>query len=299
MAVYTLFNFDRMLVYEVSCIDDTRRTTELSPECAEYIRRPLCFAKTPTRSFSFAWDGVHPANTFHFINQLSTVADLINEWNFQAIKYTQCQHTLAMYPDYVDPDAQHVYVMNTSTFAVHLWAVGGVQRYLGTWAPSTIRYFNIADFLSSSASASAPTRAPRSPFVVGPCVLNPVFEATAYLYRSGHSASFYTKSEILTIPAGFYRDVQSFVAAINASITMRGERNGFIYHFIADSSLSRIGIAATHRQQDPSLLVLTPLSDAHAQTMAAALGFGPDAHITLPLRTARKIYFPENMAYVM
>jgi len=307
---YTFFNFDRMVVYEVSITDGTRQTTTMSPECIDYVRSPLGLSCPShdvhqTLSFSFVWDAIYPANTFRFINQLATLADLINEWNFQAIKLGQ--HNLAMYIDYSDPDAQHVYVMNTSEFAVHLWAVGGVQRYFGTWAPYDIRHFNIADFLSAyplgqSFDAIPPARAPTSPFVVGQSIS--VFEATAYLYRRGHTGGFYTKSELLTIPAGFYRDLQSFVAAVNASITMRGERNGFIYHFIVDSSLARIGIEATHRQPEPSVLVLTPLSgsgtDSLPQTMAVALGLGNSlVPITLPLRTARKVYFPEDMAYVI
>ena len=119
-----------------------------------------------------------------------------------------------------------------------------------------------------------------------------MFEMTAYLYRR-NDKGFYTKIEYVTIPAGFYTNIHEFVAVLNSRIYMRGERNGFIYHFVVMGPMT-IGVEASHRQPEPSVLQINQTVECNGVYMGMF-----DVTMSLPLRTSKRIAFGGNVAGVM
>ena len=115
----------------------------------------------------------------------------------------------------------------------------------------------------------------------------------AYLYHK-KSVGFYTRSEVVNVPPGFYQNWDELVAAVNLNLTMRGERNGYIYHLYTKRTADglHLGVAATHRQPEPSVLHVDPMIDI----------FGQKERLELELRTNRRQLFEmpvyESMAFV-
>lgn len=106
----------------------------------------------------------------------------------------------------------------------------------------------------------------------------PIFEITAYLHRK-KAGMHYSRKDTVTLHPGIYYGIGNVAAGLNDSITMRGERNGFIYHFITRKG--RISIESSHRQPDPSFLEIVPL--------IKSMGLTEDT--TLRLRTKERIDF--------
>jgi hypothetical protein len=106
----------------------------------------------------------------------------------------------------------------------------------------------------------------------------PIFEITAYLHRK-KAGMHYSRKDTVTLHPGIYYGIGNVAAGLNDSITMRGERNGFIYHFITRKG--KISIESSHRQPDPSFLEIVPL--------IKSMGLTEDT--TLRLRTKERIDF--------
>lgn len=292
MTPFPLYNTQRAIVYN-SLIHITQGistfTTPIDYTTMAIVQHPLPIEYVPT-VYTFSFDSTFDPKMFNFIttNPINTIGDLINNWNAQAIKYGN--HTLAMTPYY--DDAAYVYITNVSDIPVHMWASSNISNYFGVWAPQEIRKVSVLDFVSMTFTDYV---LPPSPIIVTDTVS--VFEATAYLYRRKASVvgEYYTKKELVMIHPGFYSDIVTFVAVLNSQIQMRGERNGFIYHFITDGKC-RIGLEATHRQPEPSVLVM----QAHLGMNPCGLGFEcHDEQVTLPLRTAKRILLKNPMAAIM
>ena len=261
---YPLINLGRRVAYFVQT-DGERHTFTLSEEEVEFYSSQIDHVE---QTWIFAFDGLL-GSTFTIENG-RTVANFINRWNFSAIGHGH--HTLAVYIDF----SYRITVINTCPIVVHLW---GGDKYKGSWAPGEMRVFTMAEFFSSSFGPS--------PIMV--MTTTPLFDVSAQLFRK-RDAGFYTKTEVLSIPPGFYRDLESFVAMLNLSVSMRGERNGYIYNFFIRRTRkgeSFIGVEASHRQPEPSSIVIRP------SVAAEALGLLEE--INLPLRTNRRTVFERSI----
>lgn len=247
---------------------ETHTTCELDPGIASIVSRPID-TTVRRKTFVSTFDGCAPGLEFTITlpQGHKTLADLVNTWNANSVKLKK--HILAMDADYSDPD--YILLTNASDFICHVWA--DTYSYYGMWTPGEVRRFIITDFIADTIQAPA-----ASPIIISQDIV--LFEMTAYLYRRNKSG-FYTKTDIAIVPSGFYKTPYALVATMNACITMRGERNGFIYNFIYDSATGLLGVEASHRQPEPSTLELAPLSP-----------YLTASHMTLPLRTAKRIYFP-------
>lgn len=224
-------------------------------------------------TYTFAFDGYAPGYTFAFEKTVRCLADLINNWNMFAVKFNY--HTLVMSPD--PENTGHVYITNISDMPVHVWA--GPSGYQGGWAPHQTRSMVANDFL---------TGAPHYMYLNAPVLIaedTPMFEVTAYLYRKTKE-EFYTKTETICAPMGFYTDITDLIAVMNARIQMRGERNGYVFQFSTRRTKTGevcFGIKASHRQPEPSF--------ARFQPYASAIVFGMSEEAELPLRTNKQMFF--------
>lgn len=104
----------------------------------------------------------------------------------------------------------------------------------------------------------------------------PILHLKATLQRK-NNGGFYTREETLTITSGFFKSEEELVDHINKCITMRGERNGFIYH--VEIKYGEFIIHATHRQPKGSTIEVTP--------MLWTIGFPKKA--TFPIVTKAKL----------
>ena len=280
---YSFYNVAKNKMYSTFNNEDVHATCEMNPEVASYMSKTI--ATDGTKRFITTFDGCFPGIEFT-INPLpnSTLSDLVNVWNANAVKVKK--HVLAMDTDFSDSD--YIFLTNTSDFTCHLWS--GYFTYHGMWTPGECRRFPITDITSSfqsqisSSQSQISSSQSQSPIIVSQDML--LFDTTAYLYRR-NSSNFYTKTDMVIAPAGFYKTPYALVATINACIGMRGERNGFIYNFIYDSATGLLGVEASHRQPEPSTMEITPLAP-----------YFTASNVTLPLRTAKRIYFPLPMPFI-
>jgi hypothetical protein len=112
------------------------------------------------------------------------------------------------------------------------------------------------------------------------------FSITAYLHRK-KAGLHYSRKDVISLPAGVYFGLGAVAASLNDSIQMRGERNGYIYHFI--SRKGKICIESSHRQPDPSFLEIVPLTHS--------MGLTEDT--TLRLRTKERVDFEYNVCSII
>lgn len=279
-----LYNTDTRTIYDVYHGAPVS-TTPMSDEVHAFLCTPLELVYTFTE-YTFAYDSIFMYNMFSFpINatmEISKYADFINFWNAQAIKYGQ--HTLNMSPDFTD--ASYVILTNLSCDKVHLWAGKSKNSYFGSWEPQETRRFPLMNFLNGYSYYEY--HGNDMPILI--TKNTPVYEATAYLYRrKGREVTgdYYTKQEYVVLPAGMYKDMHTLVAIMNSNITLRGERNGYIYHFITDGR-GTLGMEATHRQPEPSSVVFKPLLSDYGGCIQFNNAFNDE--VTLPLRTSKRVY---------
>lgn len=166
---------------------------------------------------------------------------------------------------------QEICIGNYSNEDVILFAfnqIVGASYVVGRWAPSELKMVTSEMLLSGGSMADV--------FVV--LKETPVFNITAYLHRK-KAGMHYSRQDTVSLPSGVYFGLGGIAASLNDSVKMRGERNGFIYHFITRKG--KICIESSHRQPDPSFLEIVPL--------VTSLGM-PDT-CTLRLRTKERIDF--------
>ena len=228
--------------------------------------------------FTVAYDMAYPGIICQFTRPIHTIADLINNWNIKASN----KHELIM--NYEVDDPQHVCIQNMSQFTIHLFA--NSHGYLGSWTPCESKRLQVMTF-TTFANYDA------NVYQTGPIVVmmpRPVFTLTAYIYSKKHESDFYILHEDVTIPPGFYRNTTELIAIMNKNIAMRGARNGFIYNFVQGKH-GKIGIEASHRQPEPSFLLIKPLS--------FVLGMWEGEPHTLQLRTNKRYIFENTVAHVI
>jgi hypothetical protein len=265
--MYPFYNLAASTFYAVGCDGQPMCKEVLDLDVATYVSKPL--PKINTTTFAIAYDLVAPGMIFELPSIPVCIADLLNMWNGSAVRYGN--HSFSMEIDLNDPEK--IVITNLGAYKVHLWT--GIYNYHGSWEPNTSLRIPLDDFLDGSKVKT------------GPIIVNQnthIADVTVYLYRRNTDA-FYTRAESVIVPAGFYSSVESLVAILNSGITLRGERNGFIYQFITHykKGLVYIGIEASHRQPDPSVLHFTPTSFASA--------FGVEDPFELLLRTNKKHIF--------
>jgi hypothetical protein len=108
----------------------------------------------------------------------------------------------------------------------------------------------------------------------------PIFKFTAYLHRKKTSQQYYAREEQIVLPKGVYIGIGHIAATLNQGITMRGERNGFIFHFVTRGG--KLCVEASHKQPEPSFLEVVPLHT----------GLGLAEQDAMPLRTKERLEFP-------
>jgi hypothetical protein len=247
--------------------------------------RELVTAPVPSLQdtyFTIVYDMVYPGIVCQFRKMIHTVADLVNNWNIKASQDASCtKHDLIM--DYDDDNPHHVRLQNMSQWTVHLFV--NSHGYLGCWMPYEVKIMPTTFYskLPVDVAWTTPT-----PIVV--MQDRPVFALTAYIYTKKQDTDFYILNEDVVVPAGFYRDIAELVACMNKNIRMRGARNGFIYHFVIGKH-GNMGIEASHRQPEPSFILIKPL------TFVMGMWEG-EAH-TLHLRTNKRYIFENTVARII
>jgi hypothetical protein len=107
-----------------------------------------------------------------------------------------------------------------------------------------------------------------------------VFKCTAYLHRKKITQPYYAREEILCLPKGVYMGIGHVAATLNQEIVMRGERNGYIYHFVTHGG--KLSVEASHKQPEPSFMEIVPLHN----------GLGLLDQDVVRLRTKERLDFP-------
>ena len=273
-ALYVpLYHIEAKICYHVSPITTHMVDSyELTEEYSDILTSPLD-TRIPFTTFTEVYDGYYPGITFSYMKEVVNIAEMVNGWNVPHLSPIS-KHYLVMEPS---ANTQQVLMTNTSTEVVHLF--GDKHTLLGTWQPLESRFMDIDDFLYPSITDSD------TPILV--TADTPILQITGYIYRKRDN-SFYRNDETLVLPTGFYPNIASLVAQLNACITMRGERNGYIYHFVSGKEPMQIGIEASHRQPDPSYLSIVPIH----------INIGLCETISLQLRTNKREIFPNQVANV-
>lgn len=171
-----------------------------------------------------------------------------------------------------------VIIMNSSDEAMLLYGfdiLTSTSYYISMWTPGELQIIPINQLLYGTLC----------PFYV---VLNdiPVFNVKAYLYRKvkpGIQQKYYTREENIYIPRGIYTSIGEIAATLNQNIGMRGERNGYVYHFIARKG--KLAIEAAHKQPEPSFMEVNVLCSSMGMT----------ENSVLRLRTRERLSFDNDV----
>lgn len=106
----------------------------------------------------------------------------------------------------------------------------------------------------------------------------PILHLKATLQRKNDAGS-YEKEERLILKPGIFSNSDELADHINSCITMKGERNGLIYHVSIDQGV--LILHATHRQPNGSYVEVTSLYPF--------IGINGIKTVTFPLRTNGKV----------
>lgn len=147
---------------------------------------------------------------------------------------------------------------------------------IGIWAPSETRMITMEEIYEGGKMHDAY-------LVIQP---SPILDITAYLHRK-KAGLHYSRKDTVSLKPGIYFGIGNVAASLNDSITMRGERNGYIYHFITRKG--KICIESSHRQPDPSFMEIVPL----VKTMGLA------EETTLRLRTKERLDFEYGVCQII
>lgn len=189
-----------------------------------------------------------------------------------------------------DPNAGHVFhlaiaseetvwLSNKSNESMALCGFNNTSNYsfyVGAWQAYENKQFSIQDILQGNA--------PEYFFVFNDI---PSFKITGFIYRKKASAGYYTCEETVILPKGIYKGIGCIAAALNQQVSMRGERNGYIYHFITHKG--KLSMEASHKQPEPSFMEVSPMN----------AGLGLVEQSVLRLRTKERIDFEYNVVSMM
>lgn len=182
-------------------------------------------------------------------------------------------HVFTMEPAVAQED-EYVSLMNMSNEPMILVANKPYHGsyIIGQWEANEIRNVHMTAFIANSVEQTYP-------FVT---VLQdtPVFKFTAYLHRKKSDQPYYVREDIISLPKGVYVGIGNVAATLNQNITMRGERNGFIVHFVTRGG--KLCVEASHKQPEPSFVEIVPLH----------IGLGLVEQDVVRLRTKERLDFP-------
>lgn len=231
--------------------------------------------------FTFVTPGI-PGVLFSYTSSktIVNVADIINGWNINAMNCIQPFILYITTATASDDGETSIHMYNSSPEFQYLFAES--FGYLGSWGGYESKVIDIDSISRRQTSFTLSRTPPTAPSPIVVLQDRPVFNMTAYIYKKKDSG-FYMINETFTIRTGFYDTLTTFIAFLNMNITMRGQRNGFIYQFIHGKTPGTIGIEAAHRQPEPSFLLIEPLSDV--------LGTQMGNNLTLKLRTSKREFF--------
>lgn len=203
------------------------------------------------------------------------LASIMNALNRPFMKGTSplVFELLSMCPD-------ELVITNTCNEDAHIFLYA--DQYVGVvpaGGATMVEVNHLINLVSPSALASD-----ERPYVVVGDV--PILRLKATLQRKNFGGS-YVREETLVIKSGVFHDEEEFVEHINKCITMRGERNGFIYHIEMKDGV--LVVHATHRQPNGSFIEITPLYPL----------VGINKRVTFPLRTKGKVEFDWSCGIVL
>jgi len=171
-------------------------------------------------------------------------------------------------------------VLNKTNDTILLYGCidNGIVQYIDKWEPNNMNFL-LYDLLNPDLSKP-------SPFYMIVLQFVPILHLKAYLYRKKKNkttaeSGYYVVEETLYLPQGLYKDLTEVVAILNQTITLRGERNGFIYHFLTKNG--KLVLESAHKQPEPSFIDITVLNN----------GIGLTENSTLRLRTRERLQFPD------
>lgn len=208
--------------------------------------------KTPISSDKHRWNFFYISQSCMFTFELSPkprdIAGLINAWNYQAIGKSAHPIEMSLLDD------SNVVLTNHTDQPMYLYAESHLVAVLsGRLCMSVPVSYFVDQYHTITFNQPNPVFVQQD---------TSVLQLKAYLYRKNGSAmkegAYYTREETLVLPAGLYHDIGELVAALNSGISMRGARNGFIYNF--EQKEGKLSIIASHRQPEPSILEIIPLS---------------------------------------
>lgn len=187
-------------------------------------------------------------------------------------------HVFSLHIDEDNTDT--CYITNNSSEIMALCAYENTtfsSFYIGTWQPNEIKHLLFSTLYQGVFQ-------PEYYFVLND---TPVFQVTAYIHRKKKSSGTYARQETITIHKGVYQGLGAVATALNHSINMRGERNGYIFHFI--TLKGKLSMEASHKQPEPSFMEIVPL--------VSNLGLTEES--VLRLRTKERVDFPYSMTMLM
>lgn len=180
-------------------------------------------------------------------------------------------HVLSMHP--IESDTPSVSIMNMSNEPMILVANSPT---LGAYV---IGHWHANEAVGVPLAAITSGHVQPSPYVI---VLQDTtaFKCTAYLHRKKTNQPYYVREESVWLPKGVYTSIGHVAATLNQGITMRGERNGYIFHFVTHGG--KLSVEASHKQPEPSFMEIVPLHT----------GLGLMEQDVVRLRTKERLDFP-------
>jgi hypothetical protein len=201
----------------------------------------------------------------------TTLASIINIFNYQFI---QGKSPIAL--DVICADNDVVMVFNYSDEDAYIYTY---YYDLVAKVPSqNAIMLDVEHLVNGSIGNHLSLEGAQAPFAVVESVRLLHVRATLCRKNGGES---YIREETLTVSPGLFMSGNAFADHINSCITMRGERNGFIYHVVFNETYDLLEVHASHRQPFPSEITFTPLHTF----------IGLDGKESMPLRTRAKVMF--------
>lgn len=275
MHVCSVFNLERQIVYDCP-LDGTARTSRsMTPQEVQLYSTSLAYqdgsALCTAHTYTVVVTGTRWISQFVMKNTANNLADLLNGWNVPMFAHRSHSLYMTAFEEEEEGNPSCVLLHNVSDSVTTLFCDGGFVADIPVGGVACVQM----DYLFPPPLYGIPSSL-ETPIVVPETI--PVMNVTATLYRK-RGAGYYTVSDCIVIPAGFYENATALVAAMNMAIHMRGERKGFIFQFVLHKGV--LAAEASHKQPEPSSVQFQPL--------VSSLGLFEQN--TLPLRTGKRMHF--------
>jgi hypothetical protein len=274
--MFTLFDTPKQLAYHVDYHGANRTCRPMAPEEVTTCSTPLS-TDFQYRTFFYV-DGFNQAHRFQISNPTPDLHSLVNAWNVPFVMQQPQAPPVFMIPFLHEQLGVSILLRNFAGYPIQLWDdahfLCEVPHDMDILLP--LNYFENPG-ASHNGNSNTPILVPED---------IAIFTISAFLYRR-NDKGYYQRDETLLLRAGIYPNLSVLVASLNAGITMRGERNGYIYHFLERNG--KLSIMASHRQPDPSYIEIAPCN----------VNLGLAAKETMPLRTNKRLDFCGTMPHVI